>query len=119
MPGCIVNFVVIDAEYADPPGVAPIPEICGPKKRAATLDVTINAVNPWKFGIESADGISGNLRADPLDRISDRRVAEHAEVECLVGVLPDVFAIDHQILAKRLREAGMKFIAVAGAQRQL
>ena len=23
---------------------------CGPKKRAATLDITTNAVKPWKFG---------------------------------------------------------------------
>ena len=28
-----------------------MPETCGPKKRAATLDVTMKAVNPWKFGI--------------------------------------------------------------------
>ena len=45
-----------------------------------------------------ADGISGNFRARPLDRISDRRIAEHAEVEGLVRVLPDVFSIHHQIL---------------------
>ena len=31
-------------------GVAPIPLTCGPKKRAATLDITTNAVKPWKFG---------------------------------------------------------------------
>ena len=33
-----------------PPGVAPIPATCGVKKRAATLDNTTNAENPWKFG---------------------------------------------------------------------
>ena len=46
------------------------------------------------------------------------RVAEHAEVEGLVRVLPDVFSIHHQILAKSLLKAGMKFIAVAGTQRR-
>ena len=31
-------------------GVVPIPLTCGPKKRAATDEKTVKAVNPWKFG---------------------------------------------------------------------
>src|SRR5580658_4911651 len=34
-----------------PTGVAPIPLTCGSKNRAATLDITMNAVRPWKFGM--------------------------------------------------------------------
>src|SRR5580698_8095040 len=33
-----------------PPGPAPMPATWGVKKRAATLDITTNAVSPWKFG---------------------------------------------------------------------
>ncbi len=44
-------LVVVDAEHAATcPGVAPMPLTCGLKKRAATLDMTMNAVKPWKFG---------------------------------------------------------------------
>src|ERR1700722_17873863 len=63
-----------------------------------------------------ADCISRNLRGGPFDRISDRRIAEHAEVESLVSVLPDVFAVQNQVFAKRLRKADMEFIAVAGTE---
>ena len=31
-------------------GVAPAPPTCGVKNRAATLENTIRAENPWKFG---------------------------------------------------------------------
>src|SRR5246127_2275904 len=31
-------------------GVAPAPLICGRKKRAATLEKTVRAENPWMFG---------------------------------------------------------------------
>src|ERR1700684_2323715 len=65
-----------------------------------------------------ADRISGNLRGGPLDRISDRRIAEYAEVESLVSVLPDIFAVQNQVFAKRLRKADMELIAVAGAERR-
>ena len=46
-------FVVVNAEgrkIAGYDGTAPTPPICGVKKRAATLDITTNAVKPWKFG---------------------------------------------------------------------
>src|SRR5437016_13271457 len=33
-----------------PAGTAPAPPICGVKKRAATLENTMSAENPWKFG---------------------------------------------------------------------
>src|SRR5580698_4023012 len=32
-------------------GVAPIPLICGSKKRADTCESTMNAESPWKFGM--------------------------------------------------------------------
>ena len=50
--GLVELLVVVDAERATSrrDGVAPTPPICGVKKRAATLDITTNAVKPWKFG---------------------------------------------------------------------
>ena len=57
---------------------------------------------------------SRNLRVVPFDREGDRRVAEDAEVVGGVGVLPDVFAVDHQELSEGLLQTGMKFIAIAG-----
>ena len=63
-----------------------------------------------------ANCVSGNLGTEPLDGVGDRRVIDHAEVESLVGVFPDILSVDHQVLAERLREAGMEFIAVTRAQ---
>src|SRR5271169_1526853 len=64
-----------------------------------------------------ADGIAGDFRANPLDRIGDRGVAEDAEVERLVRVLPDVLAINDQVLSKSLLETRVELVAVARAQR--
>ena len=88
-----------------------MPLTCGVKKRAATLDITTNAVKPWKVRHAGADRIAGNLRIVPLDRESDRRVAQHAEVVRPVGVLPDVLAVDHQVFSESLLQAGVEFIA--------
>ena len=41
-------------------------------------------------------------------------VNQHAEVESIVGVLPDVFAADHDALAEGLEQAGVGFVAEAG-----
>ena len=49
--GLVELLVVVDAE--DPRrrrGVAPAPPTCGVKKRAATLENTTSAENPWIFG---------------------------------------------------------------------
>ena len=55
LPGCLVlhvrghvkGFVVVDTENPrGAEGVAPAPEICGVKKRAATLDMTTSALKP-------------------------------------------------------------------------
>ena len=45
---------------------------------------------------------------------SDGRVAEDAEVEGVVRVLPDVLAADDSVLAEGLLEAGVELIAKAG-----
>ena len=60
----------------------------------------------------------GNLRVVPLDGKGDRRVAQHAEVVGVVRVLPDVFAVDDQVSAEGLLQAGMEFVAIAGSQRR-
>lgn len=50
----------------------------------------------------ATNGEAGNLRLEPLDRIGDWRVAEDAEVVRAAGVLPNIFAIEHKILAEGL-----------------
>src|SRR5271154_6893514 len=51
-----------------------------------------------------------NLRVVPIDRKGNWRIAQHAEVERIVRVLPDVIAADHEVLAKSLLQARMKLI---------
>ena len=114
--GLVEVLIVVDPEHAAPAsfGVAPIPLTCGVKKRAATLDITVYAGKSVEIWNGNANGIAWNLRTGPLDRISDRSVAEHAEVVRLVRVLPDVLAVDHQIFSERLLQAGVEFIAMTG-----
>jgi hypothetical protein len=45
-------------------GFAPAPETCGVKNRAATLDITTKAVNPWKSGIDPRIAKPGILDRD-------------------------------------------------------
>src|ERR1700751_4464833 len=42
-------------------GVAPAPLICGRKNRAATLEKTMRAENPWKFGTLTSPANPGIL----------------------------------------------------------
>ena len=53
----------------------------------------------------------------PVDGERDGRIAQHAEVEGVVGVLPDVFAADHGSFAKGLLQAGMELVAKTGIKR--
>src|SRR5580704_10245468 len=56
-------------------GFAPAPATCGVKNRAATLDITTKAVNPWKFG------------TDP--RIANPGILDRAHsIGKVIGVLP-------------------------------
>src|ERR1700733_12694238 len=50
------------------------------------------------IGNVDAESEAGNLRVVPVDGESDRGVAEHAEVEGVVRVLPDVAAAEDQVL---------------------
>src|SRR5215813_2344895 len=72
---------------------------------------------PVKIRHAGANRVARNLGALPFDRKRDRRAAEHAEIVRAVRVLPDVFGIDHQVLAERLLEPGVKFISPSGSQR--
>ena len=68
------------------------------------------------IGNVDAESEAGNLRVVPVDGESDRGVAEHAEVEGVVRVLPDVVAAEDQVLAEGLLDARMEFIAKAWLQ---
>ena len=60
--------------------------------------------------------VAGNLGVMPVDGEGDGRVAQHAEVEGVVRVLPDVFAAEDHVFAEGLLQAGMKLVAEARAQ---
>jgi hypothetical protein len=53
----------------------------------------------------------------PFDWESDRRSADNAEVKPIVGVLPDVLAVQDQELAESLLKTGVEFVAVTWAKR--
>src|ERR1039458_921459 len=63
-----------------------------------------------------AQGISRYLRVMPVDGEKYRRVTQHAEVECVVRVLPDILAAEHCPLAEGLLQASVEFVAVAWGQ---
>ena len=54
---------------------------------------------------------SRNLGIVPVDGEEDRRVAQNAEVEGIMCVLPDVVAANHEVLAERLLQARVKLVA--------
>ena len=67
-----------------------------------------------EVGHRAAKRESRNLGAVPLDGESDRGVAENAEIVGVVRVLPDVFAVQHEILPEGLLQTGVEFIAKSG-----
>src|ERR1039457_988284 len=50
----------------------------------------------------------------PVDGEGNRGVAQHAEIECVVRVLPDVLSAYDYLLADGLLKAGVKLVAEAG-----
>ena len=69
-----------------------------------------------EIGHLGVQGIAGNLGVMPVDGEGDGRVAQHAEVEGVVGVLPDVLAADDDVLAEGLLQAGVELVAEAGVE---
>ena len=61
-------------------------------------------------------GISGNLGIVPLNGKRDWSIAQHAEIITIVCVLRNPFAGKHQVLAKRLLDSRVEFIAKARTQ---
>src|SRR5256885_1399512 len=58
-----------------------------------------------------ANGPSRNLGIVPNDGEGHRGIAEHAEVEAVVGVLPDVLPVDDQIFSKGLLQPGVELVS--------
>jgi len=55
----------------------------------------------------------------PVDGERNRRVAQDAEVEGIVGVLPDVLAAHHGMLSEALLQAGVELVAETGLKGSL
>src|ERR1039458_3920785 len=53
----------------------------------------------------------------PINGERDGRVAQHAEVEAVVGVLPDIFAAQNEVPANRLLQPGVELVAESRRQR--
>ena len=70
----------------------------------------------WNLGNFDIQRIAGDLGVVPVNGKGDGRVAEDAEVECIVSVLPDVLATDDDIFADCLLKTGVEFIAVTGVE---
>src|ERR1019366_3687874 len=68
-------------------------------------------------GHASAQGPSRNLGALPFNWKGNWSAADDTEVVTIVGVLPDVLAVDHEVLAECLLESGVEFIAHTGLNR--
>ena len=55
----------------------------------------------------------------PIDGKGDGSIAQNAEVECIMRVLPDVFAAEDDIFSESLLQSGVEFVAKARLQRSL
>ena len=116
--GGLVEFlVVIDAE-----GKSALPDGCAgagdlrreeARRHRGHDDEGGDVVEVRHIGTQ---GEAGDLGVVPVDGEGDGRVAEDAEVEGVVGVLPDVVAADDEVLAEGLLETGVKLVAEAGLQ---
>src|SRR5579863_2161489 len=60
---------------------------------------------------------SWDFRVMPLDGESDGCGSHDTEVITVVGVLPDVLAIENQVASQGLLQPGVEFIAIAGSNR--
>src|SRR5579863_4800815 len=61
--------------------------------------------------------ISGNFVSLPFDWECNRRGTYNAKVVTVVGVLPDIFAVDHDVFSNSLLQSSMEFIAKCGRDR--
>src|SRR5580658_5403813 len=102
MPGRVMDFIMIDAEYAKPNGGGADSGDLRTEKARRHAGRHHKSGQSMEVGHREANGVSGNFGFRPLNRISDRRVCQHAEVKGIVSVLPDVLAVENQVLAKRL-----------------
>ena len=119
--GCFIQlFVVIDAEgiisgsLGDPAGSSRSGNLRRIKARGHRRPDHIGA-EVMVLGNLQIYRIAGYFRAMPVDGEGNGRVAQHAEVEGVVRVLPDVLAAENDSLAKSLLESGVKLIAETGA----
>src|SRR5262249_57271415 len=64
-----------------------------------------------KVGHADSTGEARDFRPLPFDGKCDRRIAQDAEVESIMGVLPNVFAGEDQIFSDGLLQAGMELVA--------
>ena len=116
--GLVEKLVVVDAEHRDCSRRGADSADLRPEKARGHAGHNHEGRKTVEVRQAGADRIAGNLGTLPFDGIRDRRIAQHAEVECLVRILPDVFGIDHQVPSKSLLETRVELIAVTGAQRR-
>ena len=118
--GCLVELlIVVDAENSIPAadGAAPAPPTCGVKNRAATLEKTMSAENPWMFGTLTRPANPGILElCHSIGKVIGV-APENAEVVGVVRVLPDVLTREDQIPPERLLQARRGIRCASRAER--
>ena len=120
MGGLVEVLVVVDAKYGTTAGSGRCSDAADLRRKETRGNARHDHVRRESVGVgdRGADGIAGNFRTVPLDRVRDRSVAEHAEVERLVRVLPDVLAVDDQVLPESLLQTNVELVAVTRAERR-
>src|SRR5260370_17259403 len=64
-----------------------------------------------------ANGIARNLRTLPFHGEGHGSVAQDAEVEAVMRVLPQILGVNHKVLSKRLLESRVKLVTPSGTHR--
>src|SRR5689334_19550394 len=76
-------------------------------------------LEPADVGAAQTNRNAIDLRLRPCDRKSDRRVEKDAEVVRVIGELPEVLAVDLNIMAQALGQADVVLIAMSRFQWRL
>src|SRR5262249_13019626 len=112
MRGLVEFFVVVDAKNGT---VLP-----GRQSKSANLRWKITRSNTRHYDESSksmeiwharANRVARNFGIVPDDRKCNGSIAQHAEVERIARVLPEIFAVNHKIFSKSLFETRVEFVA--------
>ena len=112
--GFLKPLIVVDAESPNARQIGPQAADLWSEKARRDAAGGEKCRHPMKIRQAYPNRRPMNLGTIPSNREENGRVQEIAEVIPVVSVFPKVVGIDHQVLAKGLLEAGVKFITLPG-----